>query len=588
MLNPYELERYARICAKRAKLRVKFEPGVTPSTDGETIFLPPPNFLTMTEEQAIDIKHFVAHETSHVLHTDFDPAKAGKMVFGSDSLLGLIMNLIEDHRIDYINGREFAGDLENGISFATRFIPQFAVRFHKLGNRAETAATLFCWDLLARDYPCAGDAEATLKPLSNQDKLKKLMGYTPQLLKLRQILPKEKGTQASWELAVEIFEKVYGGDAKKELQRATQGQQSKQGGEGQAGEGEAGSELSDGSGDSEARGTGKGDKPGEGEGIATVKWEDAGGNPMNVNPNTSRRGMHIDWTRYKAGYGGPYQSAALYDHLVVDFIGGDVPSRFNGRSTVCLPDASTSDAFAQQVRLNLQIRARSKYEYGLKSGKLNPRALYRMGIDTPGQPVARVFKRKHVSDVLDAAVSVLVDGSGSMGGSKYEHAAKSALLLNEAIGNVLSVPLEIISFTEDTAGNSHPFRPIEFIHRKHDTRVLPEQQLLASFETAGAYKYNNADGDSVLWTFDRLAKRFEKKKLLVVLSDGGPASRRPGDHMGYCQKVIQHIERGGFVDIVGIGIMDNNVSLLYKKHYVIHNAAELETALLTLIDRYLV
>jgi len=571
MLNPYELERYARLCAKRAKLRVKFETNATPSTDGETIYLPTPNFLTMTEDEAIDVKHFVAHETSHVLHTDFAPAKEGKMVFGSDSLLGLIMNLIEDHRIDYINGREFAGDLENGVSYATRWIPTFAKRFHKLGNRAETAATLFCWDLMVRDYPCAGDAEATLEPLSDMAKLIKLRTYTPQLRRLREILPKEQGTQASWDLAVEIFEKVYGGDAPQEMKQFQPKPQPGEGQPGEEGEGDKG----------EGDGKGEGEEV-KGEGIATVKWEDIAGNPMSVNPNTTRRGLHIDYTNYKGST--PYQSAQLDDHLVVDFIGGDVPSRFNGRCAIELPDASTSDAFAQQVRLNLQIRARSKYEYGRKTGKLNPRALYRMGVDSPALQ-ERIFKKKYTSDVLDAAVSMLVDGSGSMGGYKYDHAAKSALLLNEAIGNVLRVPLEIISFTEDTGLTG--YRPIEFLHRKFDNKVLPEHQLFDSLERAGAYKYNNCDGDAVLWTYDRLAKQRAKRKLLIVLSDGSPASRRPGDHIAFCKKIIEHVEQSP-VDIVGIGIMDDNVKRLYKKHYVIHSAEQLETALLSLIDRYLV
>jgi cobaltochelatase CobT len=102
---------------------------------------------------------------------------------------------------------------------------------------------------------------------------------------------------------------------------------------------------------------------------------------------------------------------------------------------------------------------------------------------------------------------------------------------------------------------------------------------------ASAHLRNNPDGDAILWSFDRLRQSRAKRKLLIVASDGSPACDRGGDIDWYTREVVKKIENETPIQIVGIGIMDNNVTRIYKEHYVIHDAAELEKALLTLIDK---
>ena len=98
------------------------------------------------------------------------------------------------------------------------------------------------------------------------------------------------------------------------------------------------------------------------------------------------------------------------------------------------------------------------------------------------------------------------------------------------------------------------------------------------------YMSGNADGEAIVWCYDRLIQRREKKKVMVVLSDGSPCCGRYGDIYGYTQEVVRKIENDHIADIVGIGIEDRNVERIYKNSQVINNSDQLEEAILKLIE----
>jgi cobaltochelatase CobT len=97
----------------------------------------------------------------------------------------------------------------------------------------------------------------------------------------------------------------------------------------------------------------------------------------------------------------------------------------------------------------------------------------------------------------------------------------------------------------------------------------------------------NADGDSILFAYNRLKGRKEKKKLLIVLSDGQPAAHRGRGIYGFTHKVVKQIEKEGVVDIYGIGIESSAVENFYTQHTVINDSSELEKALLTVLKNKL-
>jgi cobalamin biosynthesis protein CobT len=189
-----------------------------------------------------------------------------------------------------------------------------------------------------------------------------------------------------------------------------------------------------------------------------------------------------------------------------------------------------------------------------------------------------VYKKRTTQLELNTAVSILADHSGSMAGDKYAHACKAGLMLNEAMGKI-GVPVELLGFSEDGRG------PINVIIKPFTEVTAPQSELQERYASAGSWMCQNSDGESIVWAFNRLRKRKEKRRILIVLSDGSPAAYN-GSSMAeyyYTQQVVESIEEDTPIEIYGIGIMDDNVKRIYKDHKVLHHADDLENMLLGLV-----
>ena len=90
-----------------------------------------------------------------------------------------------------------------------------------------------------------------------------------------------------------------------------------------------------------------------------------------------------------------------------------------------------------------------------------------------------------------------------------------------------------------------------------------------------------------MWAYSRLLQQKTARKVLVVLSDGQPQSRR-GDCSYHTKQVIEQIEKQGKVEIYGVGIESDSVKNFYKDYQVIHRAEDLEGALLNLIQNRII
>jgi len=90
-----------------------------------------------------------------------------------------------------------------------------------------------------------------------------------------------------------------------------------------------------------------------------------------------------------------------------------------------------------------------------------------------------------------------------------------------------------------------------------------------------------------MFAYNRRRGRKNKRKILIVLSDGQPATHRAGDIYGYTREVIKAIENKKDVEIYGIGIQTNSVQHLYKKCKVIDDAGQLESAVVDLVGNFI-
>ena len=90
----------------------------------------------------------------------------------------------------------------------------------------------------------------------------------------------------------------------------------------------------------------------------------------------------------------------------------------------------------------------------------------------------------------------------------------------------------------------------------------------------------NIDGEAIMWAYNRLKKRKEERKILMVISDGAPVddstlSVNSGDFLEKnLKKIVKFIENKSEVEILAIGI-GHDVSRYYKKAIKISDVQEL-------------
>ena len=103
----------------------------------------------------------------------------------------------------------------------------------------------------------------------------------------------------------------------------------------------------------------------------------------------------------------------------------------------------------------------------------------------------------------------------------------------------------------------------------------------------------NIDGEAIEWAAWRLRRREERRKHLIVLSDGAPVddstllTNGDGYLIQHLRRVIGEIEQAGDIRLAAIGI-GHPVEPYYKEGITISSPEELESTLIQLINRLLI
>ena len=238
----------------------------------------------------------------------------------------------------------------------------------------------------------------------------------------------------------------------------------------------------------------------------------------------------------------------------------------------------------------LAIQNRS-WEYDLEEGLLDSSKLTRIIID-PQNSLS--FKKEKDFEFKDTVVSLLIDNSGSMRGRPITIAALCADILSRTLERC-NVKVEILGFTtknwkggearEDWNKNGKPKYPgrlndlRHIIYKSADSNWRQSKKNLGLMLKEGLLK-ENIDGEAILWAFNRLKKRKEERKILMVISDGAPVddstlSVNSGDFLEkHLKKVVKKIQDNKDFEILAIGI-GHDVSRYYKKAIKITDVQEL-------------
>ena len=90
----------------------------------------------------------------------------------------------------------------------------------------------------------------------------------------------------------------------------------------------------------------------------------------------------------------------------------------------------------------------------------------------------------------------------------------------------------------------------------------------------------NIDGEAILWAYNRIKKRKEVRKIIMVISDGAPVddstlSVNSGDYLEkHLKQTVKFIEDKTDTEILAIGI-GHDVSRYYSKAIKITDVQEL-------------
>ena len=246
---------------------------------------------------------------------------------------------------------------------------------------------------------------------------------------------------------------------------------------------------------------------------------------------------------------------------------------------------------ANKLQRQLLAKQNRSWEFDLEEGLLDSSKLPRIIID-PYNSLS--FKREKDLEFKDTIVSLLIDNSGSMRGRPITIAAICADILSRTLERC-SVKVEILGFTtknwkggqsrEDwnkkgkikNPGRLNDLRHI--IYKSGDIHWRQSKKNLGLMLKEGLLK-ENIDGEAIYWAYNRLKKRKEERKILMVISDGAPVddstlSVNSGDFLEkHLKKTVKFIENKSDIEILAIGI-GHDVSRYYNKAIKITDVQEL-------------
>ncbi len=231
-------------------------------------------------------------------------------------------------------------------------------------------------------------------------------------------------------------------------------------------------------------------------------------------------------------------------------------------------------SLSKKIKKHLLTMVQRSYSYGLRQGRINGKALHKVA----SQRNPKIFKKRGAPKLdQSTAISILVDFSYSMNGRRYHTAAAACISIGQVLASI-GIPFEAVGYTTGTSGrNSY------YVVKGFDERVVDEDEMISRFSSSVIDMDRNEDSSAIPWAIERLLRRREDHKTMIVLSDGLPNGYGIGDKIQALKDIVGDIEDKGVVDICGIGILTNKVELFYKNNYVLGDVDELEPALIQVI-----
>ncbi len=246
---------------------------------------------------------------------------------------------------------------------------------------------------------------------------------------------------------------------------------------------------------------------------------------------------------------------------------------------------------ANKLQRKLLAKQNRSWNFDLEEGLLDTSKLTRIIMD-PFNSLS--FKKEKDIEFKDTLVTILIDNSGSMRGKPISVAAICADILSRTLERCM-VKVEILGFTtkhwkggssrEKWMKNKKPNFPgrlndlRHIIYKSADTQWRQAKNNMGLMLKEGLLK-ENIDGEALKWAFNKMSRRKEDRKILMVISDGAPVddstlSTNTSDYLETnLKRTVKWIESKSDVELLAIGI-GHDVTRYYNKAVKITDVQDL-------------
>lgn len=593
-----ELTKSSAVFGRKHDIKVVFT-GDSAATNGETIKLPAiDKNSNMTDEQMDILRGYVDHEAGHVKHTDHAAVRAlGEECRLNDNMhLKSVWNALEDIWLERRVMDDYPGAAHNLAATTNAVNKEFLELAAKKPDYAKhdnaVAAVAITWEG-RKSY--GGPTCQQCLDLINED--------------LRNTLPKWVGalehcrtTQDVIALARVVHQSLRDEDYKEKPEDEPR-DASEDTGDGEersepsASDDNGDEERSDDAGASEDSTTGDEDDGSDGgtvpdDGIAEGEVTPDDAEPEPFDPDL---GKHVETLMKRGELTSSdgfsyvtYDEEDAWHHRTLETYNSRILR--DGNPIVydnLLHDmAGEVNSMRNKLMRSLVAKQKRDWDYGREDGRLDTRRFTQaFGGRT------NVFKMRTDSTELDTAVTVLVDLSGSMHGSKIKLATQCCIAMCESLDKA-GVAYEVLGFTNEY---TYPetldvkydrLLPLHmFIFKQFDERLFEAKGSIAAMKDMALW--DNSDGDAVAKAHARLLDRQERRRVMLVLSDGYPECS--GDRVNidrYTRNAVNDVAKSG-TDIIGIGIISDAVRRYYPKYTVVKDVSDLAGAAMDQLSKAL-
>ena len=251
---------------------------------------------------------------------------------------------------------------------------------------------------------------------------------------------------------------------------------------------------------------------------------------------------------------------------------------------------------ANKLQRKLLAKQNRSWDFDLEEGALDTSKLTRVIID-PLNSLS--FKKEKDIKFKDTLVTILIDNSGSMRGKPISVAAICADILSRTLERC-AVKVEILGFTtkhwkggesrQKWIDNQKPLFPgrlndlRHIIYKSADIPWRQSKNNIGLMLKEGLLK-ENIDGEALRWAYNKILKRKEERKILMVISDGAPVddstlSANTSDYLeNNLKQMVKWIEKNSSVELLAIGI-GHDVTRYYSKAIKIADVQDLGDAMI--------